>query len=58
MTRFKIEYKDPDTDQILVEEQEFFNSPEPLCIRDREWAQDYAYTMANKGWHRVTKLPS
>jgi hypothetical protein len=49
---FKITYTDPETQETMVVKQVFEDSKD-LDISAREWAEDYAYSLADKGWHKV-----
>ena len=51
--RFRIEYKDPVTQELVVVEHEFANSE---TISAREWAEDWAYCIADKGHHVVSEF--
>lgn len=55
MTRFRIEYRHPETDEAMSIEEDFEDTEE---ISAKEWAEDYAYTLADKGWYRVTEIRS
>ena len=48
---FKIEYFDPDTNELITESKEFKNTED---VSAWEWAEDYAYTKAGKGWYKIT----
>lgn len=66
--KFKITYIDPKTDLEKTEIKEFEdtlgaeikNSDGVLIgvtnITAREWANDYAYAMSDKGWYTVVEL--
>jgi len=47
---FKITYKDPETQVYLVKHVEFSDSEN---VSAKEWADDYGYSLADKGWYRV-----
>lgn len=50
---FKIAYKNPITGEIELTEKSFEDTPTfPAAM----WAEDYAYTLADKGWYKVTEL--
>lgn len=51
--RFKIRYEDPDDQKIREIEKEFQGN---LEFTPREWAEDYAYSLSDKGWYRVTEI--
>jgi len=50
--KFKIEYYDPETLEEVEEHKEFFDTEEVTAWK---WAEDYAYTMSDKGWYRITE---
>ena len=52
---FKIGYTHPDTQEKITEKKEFLPSVDPV-ITAEEWAEDYAYSRADKGPHKVTIL--
>jgi hypothetical protein len=52
MAKFLIEYRDPTTEEWKQEMVEFLDS---ASIPAKEWAEDYAYTLADKGEHKVTE---
>jgi hypothetical protein len=52
---FKITYIDPDTQEDVTEEKEFFSSENP-AISAQEWAEDYAYGRADKEPHSVREM--
>lgn len=47
MTTFRIKYFDPDEEQFKTTEMEFKDSENPK-ISAREWAEDWAYSAADK----------
>jgi hypothetical protein len=51
--RFKIQYRDPDTDEIITIEEDFEDSER---FPAKMWAEDKAYSLADKGWNRVTEI--
>lgn len=51
--KFKIEWKDPETGEHRSEVKEFTGDRE---FPPHEWAEDYAYSVADKGWHKVTEV--
>ena len=53
--KFKIEYQDPETDEIVTEIQEFTSTMDP-DISAEMWAEDYAYSRADKGFHTVKEV--
>ena len=48
--RYQIEVEDPDTGKIITEIKDFTDGK----LSASDWAEDYAYAKADKGWHRVT----
>lgn len=50
---FKITYRDPDTNEKVVTYQKFEDTP---TITAKQWAEDYAYTLADKGWYTVEEV--
>ena len=61
-TEFKITYRDPKSitpdseGDLIVESIEFEDSTHWPFTTAREWAEDYAYTMADKGWYTVEEV--
>lgn len=55
--RFKITYKDPDTEELVSVYKEFEDSHEPHFISAADWAEDYAYAKADKGFYVITTAP-
>lgn len=53
MPRFRIEYINPETNEAIKEVIEFEDT---ASVSAQEWAEDYAYTVADKGAHEVTQL--
>ncbi len=64
---FEITYTDPETEQEVVVVEEFedtdseitgplFDKPKKIKISAREWAEDYAYMLADKGPHTVREI--
>jgi len=49
---FEITYTDPETQETITVNHAFEDSKDPN-ISAREWAEDYAYSLADKGWHKV-----
>jgi hypothetical protein len=50
--RFLIKYKDPDTGETISIVEDFNDSEKfPAKI----WAEDLAYSLADKGWYSVTE---
>ena len=53
MTKFKITYRDPEseaTKEVVME----FNASGAISARD--WARDWAYSAADKGWYEIEEL--
>lgn len=50
---FEIRYRDPDTDRIETVVEQFDDTAE---VQAKEWAEDYAYTLADKGWYSLKEL--
>ena len=55
MKTFKITYIDPATEEERVIIQDFEDTVSPN-ISAREWAEDFAYSLADKGEHKVEEL--
>jgi hypothetical protein len=53
MVKFLIEYRDPLTGDW---EQTMVKFPDSANIPAKDWAEDYAYTLADKGEHKVTEV--
>jgi len=53
--KFKIEYRNPETREVETVYQEFEGSDDP-AITAKEWAEDAAYSYADKGWYSVTEV--
>ena len=60
LLKFKITYQDPKTDEEVVEEKEFETTmaEQGTTITALEWAEDYAYTMADKGHFTIEEVPT
>ena len=56
MPRFKIEYRDPETDKVEVDYCDFEDSHDPHFISAKQWAEDRAYMLADKGWYQVEEV--
>ena len=56
--KFKITYTDPDTHEECVEVCEFedYVMDNGDILTAMEWAEDYAYTRADKGPHKVEEI--
>ena len=48
---FRIEWKDPETNEDKEAFEEFESTED---VTAREWAEDWAYARADKGWYRIT----
>lgn len=53
--RFRIDYKDPETQEDKTVYAEFHDTQ---TITARQWAEDYGYTLADKGYFTVTEQTS
>jgi hypothetical protein len=53
MAKFLIEYRDPVTGDWKQEMVKFSDSANILA---KDWAEDYAYTLADKDEHKVTEI--
>ena len=51
MPKFNITYVDPETEEMVEEIREFEDG---AGLSAMEWAEDYGYTAADKGYHTVT----
>jgi hypothetical protein len=51
--RFQITYRDPDTLEKVKVEREFDHTEE---FPAKMWAEDLAYTLADKGWYEVKEM--
>jgi len=51
--KFLIRYKNPETEEIVEKVEEFEDTE---TVTAAEWAEDYAYGRADKGWHEVVRL--
>lgn len=53
MAKFQIEYTDPQTGEFIITVKSF----EPTShITAREWAEDWAYTVSDKGPYKIEEL--
>ena len=50
METFKIRYIDPKTGEEMVVVKEFETTGSMSAY---EWAEDYAYMLADKGWYKI-----
>lgn len=61
MTHFRITYIDPETGEPAEHEGVYHDSPESsdsvVKITAREWAEDHAYTLADKGAYQIKEIP-
>jgi hypothetical protein len=53
MTIFRIQWTDPETGEAQDVEKEFHDTP---TVTAREWAEDWAYTQADKGPSTITEV--
>lgn len=58
MTRLLITYTDPETGEPAEHIGDYVDTPdtEVGLITAREWAEDHAYTLADKGWFEIKEL--
>lgn len=52
--RFKITYTNPETKELVTIEKDFDNSP---AVSAETWADDYAYSIADKGHYHIKEIP-
>lgn len=50
---FRIEYRDPQTDEKIIVVKEFEDTE---TISAREWAEDWAYSAADKGASKIVEV--
>lgn len=50
---FKISWRDPESGELQSVVKAFTGDSE---FPPHEWAQDYAYSKADKGWYRVEEV--
>ena len=55
MPNFLIEYKCPKTEE-MKEKTVWFDDTPSCEVTAKEWAEDMAYSLADKGWYRVTEV--
>lgn len=55
MPMFRITYQDPETGEKVSVDKEFVKVHEGE-IAAREWAEDWAYSMADKGPYKIEEL--
>ncbi len=53
MPKFQIVYLHHETEEVVKEIHEFKDTE---VISAKEWAEDYAYTMADKGYYIVFEI--
>jgi len=53
MARFKVEYWNSRDEEYAEDVVEYEDSEQ---VSAEEWAEDAAYTVADKHWYRVTRL--
>lgn len=53
ITKFRIEYRDPETGENTTVDREFTGT---ASVSAREWAEDYAYSLADKGPYQITEI--
>lgn len=58
MALFQVQWKDPETGDIITEEKEFEDSFDPHFISADFWAEDYCYGRADKGWYHIKRITS
>ena len=51
--KFEITYEDPDTLKDVIITAEFSDTPTATA---EFWAEDYAYSLADKGYHKVREI--
>ena len=51
MSRYKIKYADPETGEMKTIESEHADC---AALTSRQWAEDLAYSLADKGYYKVT----
>jgi hypothetical protein len=56
MAKFKITYQPLWTEDELDRKSVIMNFEDTAGITAEEWAEDYAYSLADKGYHKVEKL--
>lgn len=54
MTIFRISYKDPETGEAKEVDHNFTATRDGTTAK--EWAEDYAYAVADKGWFTIEEL--
>lgn len=55
--KFRITYDDQENECVEEFEGEFTDSDGPEgFISARDWAEDYAYNLADKGWYRIKDI--
>lgn len=67
MPKFKIEYRNPENNEIETVIKVFEDTPDitnpnrvppgtPTSMTALDWATDLAYSLSDKGWFQVTQL--
>lgn len=56
MPKFKIKYVDPKNSEEEVWKEEILEFKDTLTITAFEWAEDYAYSMSDKGSYIIEEL--
>jgi hypothetical protein len=59
MKHFRVTYEDPETGNIKHVECSFEDTPSTQAVPSvsaEEWAEDYAYMLADKGPHTVEEI--
>lgn len=51
--KWRIEYVDPETGEDVAVEIE---TTATETVSAREWAEDRAYSLADKGWYEITEI--
>lgn len=55
--RFRISYDDQANECVEDVELDFYDTDGPEgFISAREWAEDYAYALADKGWYKIKEI--
>ncbi len=55
MTKFKIRYRNPETEEFNEVIKEFEDTANP-DISAEEWAEDYAYAVSDKGDYNICAM--
>lgn len=51
--KFKINWRDPETDELCSVIKDFDGDDAMSAL---EWASDWAYSRADKGWYRIEEI--